>query len=225
MGTKWEPNGNKMGTNCRYLTCAHEFLLHMLSKCKYRIYIWSCRYDHLYKVRLQIAGITRQTFVEMALTILFFVINSGRIRIITEKSLQLLLWHYQLWNIVWCYIIRQYCNIISAGLLWNQIPYLDLRTIHFIKNVLLLLNVLSLKQSINSDNKMTFLMWWMFEFPDLYQLHSIYFHVLNRTLSTVLFHKSFSVDKMHAVGLVVNFIIWVSAYSWLLVPTEHSSIN
>jgi len=65
----------------------------------------------------------------------------------------------------------------------------------------------------------------MFEFPDLYRLHSIYFHVLNRTLSTVLFHGSFSVDKMHAVGLVVNFITRVSAYSWLLVPTERLSTN
>jgi len=89
----------------------------------YRIYIWSCRYDHLYKVRLQIAGITKQTFVEMALNILFFVINWGRIRIVAEKSLQLLLWHYQLWKIVWCCIIRQYYNIISAGLLRNQISW------------------------------------------------------------------------------------------------------
>jgi len=153
-----------------------------------RIYIWSCRCGHLCKVRLQIAEITKQTFVEVALNILFFVFNSGRIRIVAEKSLEMLLWHYQLWKIVWCYIIRQYYNTTSAGLLWNQIPYLDLRTIHLIRNVLLLLNVLSVKQSINSDIKMTFLLWWMLEFPDLYQLHSIYFHVLNRTLSTVLFH-------------------------------------
>jgi len=65
----------------------------------------------------------------------------------------------------------------------------------------------------------------MFKFPDLYRLHSIYSHVLNRTLAIALFHESFSVDKMHAVDLVVNFITWVSAYSSLLVPTEHLSIN
>jgi len=57
----------------------------------YRIYIWSCRYGHLYKVMLQIAGITKQTFVEVALNILFFVITSGRIRIVAEKSLEMLL--------------------------------------------------------------------------------------------------------------------------------------
>jgi len=38
----------------------------------YRIYIWSCRYDDLYKVRLQIADITKQRFIEVALNILFF---------------------------------------------------------------------------------------------------------------------------------------------------------
>jgi len=40
---------------------------------------------------LQIAGITKQTFVEVALNILFFVITSGRIRIVAEKSLEMLL--------------------------------------------------------------------------------------------------------------------------------------
>jgi len=40
---------------------------------------------------LQIAGITKQTFVEVALNILFFVITSGRICIVAEKSLEMLL--------------------------------------------------------------------------------------------------------------------------------------